>query len=162
LFDARCQPASCIPTLIATGHLPCYHLAVLAIAIILLVLAVIFTSLLVNEVRRYKSGRHLISPRRLALRLIAGFLLLILLGMVFSGLFVLQLKEAGARPQLFITFWSVCLLIAVALIVVMLMDLREVGERYLQRQNEMWHDFAAYLAKHPARPEITPHDEPKQ
>jgi uncharacterized membrane protein len=135
-----------------------------AIAFILLALAVVFTALLANEVRRFKSGRHLISPRRLALRLVAGLLLFVLLAMVFLGLFVVRLKEPGTRPQLFITFWSVCLLIAIALIVVMLMDLREVGERYLQRQNELWHDFAAYLAKHPTKPDIAPPPdcEPKQ
>ena len=121
----------------------------LIIAIALLILAVAFAVLLINEVRRFKAGRHLISPRRLALRLVAGFLLFVLLAMVFLGLFVLQLKEPGPRPELFITFWSACLLISVALIVVMLADLREVGKRYLQRQHEIWHDFAAYLAKQP-------------
>jgi len=131
---------------------------VLAIAIILLVLAFIFAALLINEVRRFNTGRHLISPRRLALRLVAGFLLFVLLAMVFMGLFLLRLKEPGPRPQLFVVFWSACLVIAVALIVVMLADLREVGKRYLQRQSDLWRDFAAYLAKNPTDPETAPPD----
>ncbi len=110
---------------------------------------------------RYKAGRHLISARRLGLRLIAGVLLLALVALVFIGLFVLHLREAAARPQFFLTFWSVCLLLAVLLIMVMLADLHEVGERYSQRQNEIWRDFASFLAKQVVKPPSKP-EEPKQ
>ena len=117
------------------------------IGIVLPILAFVLVLVLAGEISRFKSGRHLISPRRLALRLVAGLLSLMLLAGVFVGLFVLRLREVGARPELFVVFWSACLLIAVALILVMLADMREVGERYTQRQHEIWRDLASHLAK---------------
>jgi uncharacterized membrane protein len=122
------------------------------IGIALPIFAFVVLLVLIGEVHRYKSGRHIISARRLGLRLVAGVLLLALIALVFVGLFVLHLREAAPRPQLFVTFWSTCLLIAVLLILVMLVDLREVGERYTQRQHEIWRDFAGFLARQVAKP----------
>jgi FtsH-binding integral membrane protein len=133
------------------------------IGIALPILAFIVVLVLIGEVHRYKSGRHFISARRLGLRLVAGFLLLALMAMVFIGLFILHLRDPGSHPQFFITFWSVCLLIAVSLILVMLADLREVGKRYTQRQHEIWRDFANFLARQGAKPtEKPPQDEPEK
>jgi hypothetical protein len=93
---------------------------VVIIGIVLPILAFVLVLVLAGEISRFKSGRHLI---------------------------VLRLREVGARPELFVVFWSACLLIAVALILVMLADMREVGERYTQRQHEIWRDLAGHLAK---------------
>ncbi len=138
----------------------------IVIGIALPIFAFVVLLVLIGEVHRYKSGRHIISARRLGLRLVAGALLLTLIALVFIGLFVLHLRVAAPRPQLFIAFWSTCLLIAVLLIMVMLADLREVGERYTQRQHEIWRDFASFVAKQVAKPSSGPPpskpEEPKQ
>ena len=117
------------------------------VAIALPVLIVVFVLLLLAEVGRFKAGRHLISPRRLGLRLVAGGLMVLLLAAVFLGLFVLDLSEVGGRPHLFLVFWSACLAIAGLIILVMLADMREVEDRYTQRRRDLWRDFARLIAK---------------
>lgn len=116
------------------------------IAISLTILTLIVLLLLLIEIRSYTTGRTLISRRRLVLRIIAGILLLSLFAAVFVGLFILRLTGAQARPQLFITYWSSCLLVAVVLVWVMLSDLQEVEDRASKRQHEMWRDMARFVA----------------
>jgi len=116
------------------------------IAISLTILTLIVLLLLLIEIRSYTTGRTLISRRRLVLRIIAGLLLLSLFAAVFVGLFILRLTGAQARPQLFLTYWSSCLLVAVVLVWVMLSDLQEVEDRASKRQHEMWRDMARFVA----------------
>jgi len=116
------------------------------IAISLTILGLIVLLLLLIEIRSYTAGRTLISRRRLVLRIIAGLLLLSLFAAVFVGLFILRLTGAQGRPQLFLGYWSSCLLIAVALVWVMLSDLQEVEDRFSQRQHEIWRDMARFVA----------------
>jgi len=130
------------------------------LAIALPAAATLVALLLLVEIRKYRAGRHLISARRLALRLIAGVLLIGLLAAVFVGLFVLRLLDAAARPQLFLGFWSGCLAAAFLLLILMLADVREVEHRSLQRQHEIWRDFARYLAGHLQRPQAERPPEP--
>ncbi len=132
---------------------------VFTVAVALPILGLVVVILLLVEVRQYRAGRHLISRRRFALRMAAGLLLLLLLAAVFVGLFALKLRSAAARTEQFLAYWSGCLLVAVALVWVMLADMREVGDRFLQRQHEMWRDMAQFIAAHmtreggPSRPE---------
>lgn len=116
------------------------------IAISLTILTLIVLLLLLIEIRSYTTGRTLISRRRLVLRIIAGLLLLSLFAAVFVGLFILRLTGAQARPQLFLTYWSSCLLVAVVLVWVMLSDLQEVEDRASKRRHEMWRDMARFVA----------------
>jgi len=124
---------------------------VFTVAVALPILGLMVVLLLLVEVRHYRAGRHLISRRRFALRLLAGLLMLALLAAVFFGIFVLKLREAHGRAQLFLGFWSGCLLLAIALVWVMLADMREVGDRLTQRQHEIWRDMARFLASHMTR-----------
>ena len=119
-----------------------------ALAVALPILALIVVMLLLVEVRHYRAGRHLISRRRLGLRIAAGLLFLGLLAAVFVGLFVLRLQAGRAQPEVFLSFWAGCLLAAVALVWVMLADLREVRERFTDRQHEMWREMARFIASH--------------
>ncbi len=115
------------------------------LALSLAVLGIIVTLLLVMEVGSYRARRTLITRRRLLLRVAAGFMLLVLLSGVFVGAFVLRIVDAQSRPQLFLTYWSGCLLIAIALVWVMLTDLREVEDRFKARQREIWQDMARFV-----------------
>jgi uncharacterized membrane protein len=119
---------------------------VYSVAVALVTLGLIVVLLLLVEVRQYGAGRRFISRRRFALRLVAGLLMLVLLAAVFVGLFVLRLHNAYARPTLFLGFWSGCLLVAVALVWVMLADMREVEDRFSKRQHELWRDMARFVA----------------
>ena len=126
------------------------------IAISLTILTLIVLLLLLIEIRSYTTGRTLISRRRLVLRIIAGILLLALFAAVFVGIFILRLTGAQDRPQLFIMYWSSCLLVAVVLVWVMLSDLQEVEDRANQRKHEMWRDMAQFVAG-----QMNPEDRPE-
>jgi hypothetical protein len=112
----------------------------------LVVLGLALLVLLTIEVRNYRAGRTLISRRRLGLRVAAGALLLSLLAAVYVGLFVLRLESAVGRERLFLVYWSSCLAVAIALVWVMLADLQEVEDRFSQRQHEIWHEMARFVA----------------
>ena len=130
------------------------------LAISLTILALIVLLLLLMEIRSYTAGRTLISRRRLVLRIIAGILLLSLVAAVFVGIFILRLTGAQDRPQLFVAYWSSCLLLAVLLVWVMLADLQEVEDRASQRQHDMWRDMAKFVAGQ-TNPEDQPEADPK-
>jgi uncharacterized membrane protein len=127
--------------------------SVYAIAVTLSILGLIVLLLVLVEVRSFRSGRALISRRRLSLRIAAGVLLLTLLAAVFIGLFVLRLTGAQERPQAFFVYWSSCLLVAIVLIWVMLADLQHVESRYSARQQEIWRDMARFVAEQTASEE---------
>jgi hypothetical protein len=116
------------------------------LAVLLPALAILVALLQIVEVRKYRSGRHLISGRRLALRVIAGALLILLLASVFVGIFILKLLDASTQPKLFLLYWGGCMAAAFALMLVMLADVREVESRSRTRQHEMWREFARFIA----------------
>ena len=129
-----------------------------SIAITLSILGLSVLLLLLVEVRSFRSGRTLISRRRLVLRIVAGLLLLTLLTAVFVGLFMLRLTDAVGRPQLFLVYWSSCMLVAIVLVWVMLADLQDVENRYSARQQEIWRDMARFVAEQSSekKPRETP------
>lgn len=136
------------------------------LAVVLPLLVVVVAVLLGAEVGRFRAGQHLVSPRRLGLRLVAGGLMILLLVAVFLGLFAFQLRRPEARPALFLVYWSACLVVAVALMLVMLADVKEVEARSAQRRRELRRDFAQSILKAQAaakQRELTaPEGEPKQ
>ncbi len=117
------------------------------IGVSLAILGIMVVLLLLVEVRSFRTRRTLITRRRLLLRLAAGVMLLALLSAVFVGLFVLRLVDTQSRPQLFVAYWSGCLLIAIALVWAMLTDLREVEDKFNARRHEIWHDMARFVAE---------------
>jgi len=116
------------------------------LAVLLPALAILVALLQIVEVRKYRAGRHLISGRRLALRVIAGALLILLLASVFVGIFILKLLDATVRPKVFLLFWGGCMAAAFGLMLVMLADVRDVEDRSRKRQHEMWKEFARFIA----------------
>jgi hypothetical protein len=110
------------------------------------ILVMVLVLLLLVEVRRYRSGRHLLSARRFALRIAAGALMIGLLCAIFAGLFVLHLTSASGRAELFVIYWFGCIAVAVILMFVMVADMRAVEQGYARRQHEIWRDFARFIA----------------
>jgi hypothetical protein len=133
-----------------------------AVAVSLAVLAVMVVILLLVEVRQYRTGRRMISRRRFVLRLVAGLLMLVLLAAVFAGLFVLKLTAARANFSLFMGYWSGCIVVALVLASVMMADLREVGDRFTERQHEIWRDMARFIADRGRAKEHQDTDAPMQ
>ncbi len=117
-----------------------------AIAITLAILGTTLVVLLYLEIRNFRTGRTLITRRRLMLRVLAGMLLMSLIAAVFVGLFLLKLESAQGREALFLIYWCSCLGVAIALVWVMLADLQEVEDRFSQRQHEIWRDLAQFAA----------------
>jgi hypothetical protein len=110
------------------------------------ILALLVFLLLLVEIRRYRSGRHLLSARRFALRIAAGALMMALLCAIFVGLFVLRLTSASGRVELFLIYWFGCIAMAFVLMFVMVADMRAVEAGYARRQHEIWRDFAHFIA----------------
>jgi hypothetical protein len=139
---------------------------VATIAVVLPVIALLVIVLLLVEVRQYRAGRTLISRRRLVLRLVAGLLMIGLVAAIFVGLFLLGLWEVGGRPGLFLAYWCGCLMISIALMWIMLADMREVGDRFSRRQHEIWRDMAKFVAgstrRNGEKPGCCPHSEGKE
>jgi cytochrome c biogenesis protein CcdA len=126
---------------------------VYGLALTLLILSLFVVVLVLIEIRQHRAGRHMVSRRRFALRVAAGLLMLLLLAAVFVGLFVLQLRDTQARPQLFLAYWGGCIVMAVALAWVMLSDMQEVEDRFSRRQHQLWRDMARLMAEHVDRDE---------
>jgi len=116
-----------------------------AVGISLTILGLIVLVLLLLEIRSFQAGRTLITRRRLVLRVVAGLLLLALLVAVFVGIFMLRLTTAEQRPQLFLVYWTSCLLVAIVLVWVMLADLQEVESRYSERRQQIWRDMSEFV-----------------
>jgi len=116
-----------------------------AVGISLTILGLIVLVLLLLEIRSFQAGRTLITRRRLVLRVVAGLLLLALLVAVFVGIFMLRLTTAEQRPQLFLVYWTSCLLVAIVLVWVMLADIQEVESRYSERRQQIWRDMSEFV-----------------
>jgi len=116
-----------------------------AVGISLTILGLIVLVLLLLEIRSFQAGRTLITRRRLVLRVVAGLLLLALLVAVFVGVFILRLTAPQERPQLFLVYWTSCLLAAVVLVWIMLADLQEVENRYTERRQQIWRDMEEFV-----------------
>lgn len=131
--------------------------------IVLPMLAVVVFLLLLVEIRRFRSGRHLLSARRFALRIIAGLLMMGLLCAIFLGLFVFRLTSAISRADLFLAYWFGCIAVAFVLMFVMVADMRAVEDGYARRQHEIWRDFARFIAgTMPRSPQQGEPDQPRE
>lgn len=118
-----------------------------ALAILLPSAGVVVILLMLIELRHWRAGRRLITARQLRLRMVGGGVLLVLLAGIFAGSFVLRLHVAHERPGLFLVWWMGCLLIAIVLMFIALADMRQVEERHVERQNDLWREYARTLAE---------------
>lgn len=115
-------------------------------ALVLGFVAVIVAAALGLEVRRWRAGRHFISRRRFIIRLVAGMILIALLGAIAAGLYWFDLQHPEGKAALFLAFWSLCLLAGFALLLLAIADLREVSANLRQSQQQVWKDFARLVA----------------
>jgi ABC-type tungstate transport system substrate-binding protein len=85
------------------------------------------------EVRNWRTGRRIISRKQQVIRLSTGVLLIILFGMMIAGGSV---ADTG-NPFGFMLYWMGCFVVGCLAVVLMLLDLREVGETYRKQHKEI-------------------------
>ena len=88
---------------------------------------------LVLEYTQWRAGRRIYPLRHWLLRLLGGLLLLIILGMIFMGVVIMDFQN----PFHFSLYWSVCLLLVFSLLVLGLVDLRQIAWYQLQKEREL-------------------------
>jgi len=94
------------------------------------------------ELSRWRSGRTMIDRNQLGLRLGGGALLLVILGMIFFGVFFAELIS---DPRLFLSFWTVCMALALTLLIIAIIDLRKLAEKQKTREKELLRQFASVI-----------------
>ena len=115
---------------------------------------------MVLEALRWQRGALIISRRRFRIRMLAGVLLVLLLAALFVGRFILVLTDpSGPRAELFWAWWLGCLLVALGLLYLAGVDMNELDSTRLERENELWRDFARLVLGKERPPEG---DSPKQ
>lgn len=116
-------------------------------AVVLLIVALGVAGYLVFEVRQSLAGRRFITRKRFALRLISGVLLLALLTAVALGISIFGLARPDARPLAFLIYWSSCMAAAFLLVVLVLLELKQIGLSKREKEVELWRDIARSIAE---------------
>jgi len=130
-----------------------------AVAVILLALMMGVLLLIIIEIRKWQTGRSVISRRRFRIRMVGGGLLWALATAVFLGIYVLGPRVLDKRPVLFLAYWLGCLAAAFVLMFLAIADMREVETRQTQREVRMWREMARLIAGKP-EPENDTKDKP--
>jgi len=120
-----------------------------ALAVILLALMMGALLLMVLEIRKWQTGRSVISRRRLWIRMAGGTLLWALVTAVFLGIYVLGLGTPQGRPVAFLVYWMSCVVVAFVLMFLAIADMREVETRQTEREMRMWREMARLIAGKP-------------
>ncbi|NCO33630.1 MAG: hypothetical protein AUJ92_02665 [Armatimonadetes bacterium CG2_30_59_28] len=94
------------------------------------------------EWRYWKAGSTMIDKSQLGLRLGGGGLLLVILGMIFFGVFF---AEMISERQVFLSFWTVCMALAIMLFLIAVIDLRKLAHRQKNREKELVNEFASVI-----------------
>ncbi|NPV45484.1 MAG: hypothetical protein HPY69_00895 [Armatimonadetes bacterium] len=90
-----------------------------------------------HQIWLYTRGHSLITRRQFVLRIVNGLLLLTTVAMIFAG--------SAYRPQdlrLALLLWAVLTVLPVAVIILALVDLREIQRVRHQRQAELYQHLA--------------------
>jgi len=110
-----------------------------AIGIILSICAVAIFIGMAYQILAYFRGRLLISRHQLILRLTAGVLLLITIGMIFYTALV-----RFSNPILALGFWSLMLFLPLIVIIIAWLDLRQLARAQHERQAELYRNLAHF------------------
>ena len=110
-----------------------------ATGVSLAVLAVIIIISALLQVSYYRHGRQLITRGQLALRLVMAVLLLSIIGLSFFGVVYFSSSQ---QPLYEIVFWLVLMLLAIAVIVLAVIDLRQVRRAQHRARAELYQRMA--------------------
>jgi hypothetical protein len=111
-------------------------------AAILGLLALVLLVRLAFEWRRYASGGHVITRRQMTLRVVSAVDLLLLLALVLAGV---RLDFATAEAAF--AWWTVCLILALAAMIMAVVDLRMLRTTHGRRRAESYRKLSEYIRK---------------
>ncbi|MHB1000157.1 MAG: hypothetical protein ACYC27_13005 [Armatimonadota bacterium] len=94
-----------------------------------IVLVIIF---LIIEIRGWAAGTKIVTHKQKGLRISSAVLLLIILAMFLVGD-----KWAMGQPFLVLIYWMTCFVLAVTIVILTLLDIREVGRTFSDSQRNM-------------------------
>ena len=103
-------------------------------------LALVLLVRLVLEWRRYVTGGHVIGRRQMTLRVISAVDLIVLLTLVVLG--------AGmdfATPGVAFIYWATCLALALAAMIMAIIDLRMLRKTHGERRAESYRRLSTYI-----------------
>ena len=98
---------------------------------------VVIGALFVVEVRRWRSLERVIGRRQKVIRVFLIVLIQALFGMMLLGPWM----TARRNPVAALVYWSVCVLLALAVMILAVMDLRHVIRGYASLMREMFSDL---------------------
>lgn len=119
----------------------------MATTIILSAFIFLILALVGREVWLYFGGRSELSSQRFTLRVVSGGVLVMILTGILVGIQVLHINQAAGRPVLFLCWWGACGLLAMCLVALAVLDMREVTKEVLRRESQLWRDVAEEMAK---------------
>lgn len=108
-----------------------------AVGVTLIIFAVAILIGMAYQILAYFRGRQLISRQQLILRLIAGILLLITIGMIFYTALV-----HFRNPFWALGFWGMMLFLPLIVIIIAWLDLRQLARTQHERQAELYRSLA--------------------
>ncbi len=83
------------------------------------------------EIKLHLSRKQVYSTKRLHRRLLGSAILFIIGAMIFLGVNIIDLT---ADPWLFTIYWSICLLLTLSLVVIAIIDVRDILQGYVYSQ----------------------------
>jgi hypothetical protein len=119
----------------------------MAFIIILAILILIVLAILAREAWLFVSWRSRLSYHRFVLRMTTGAVLFLLLAAILIGIAILHLDKAAGHPVLFLCWWGGCAVLAFVLVILALLEMREVTKEVLRHESQLWRDVAEDLAK---------------
>jgi hypothetical protein len=111
-------------------------------AVVLGLLALVLLVRLVFEWRRYATGGHVISKRQMSLRVASAVDLLVLLALVLVGA-----RLEFATAEIAFVYWAACLALAVAAMVMAIMDLKILRRVHGERRAESYRKLSQYIRR---------------
>jgi hypothetical protein len=112
-------------------------LTIMLLAATALVLRFIF-----SEIRLHRAGDSPLGLRRLRLRIIAGGLLIGLFLAISFGVVVLKLTAPDDRPLFFLIYWLSCLLAAMAVMTLAMIDMLQVSRLRRNHGQDLWKNLS--------------------
>lgn len=131
---------------------------VLTAILIVMILAV--AGLAVREIGLFFKDEGEFRLRRLTLRLLTAFLLIILLGSVLAALRVpvFYLENPEIDPAIFLAFWGCIGLLAGGIVMLVIADLNLIGVETERHTNRYWQEIAETIAQHKHEEKKETHD----
>jgi magnesium-transporting ATPase (P-type) len=124
--------------------------------IALLVLAMGFLTYLVIELVGWRRGRSIVDSTQRLVRLSGAVALLLALGMMFFGMFFLQLDKK--RPMPYIFYWAMVGALVIVALCLAFMDMRRLVQYQRESEQKMLKDFADIIKEHAQRERRTEGD----